>query len=79
MSQDYDYNEVDHAIAVAAVAYAISSLNESGIPDQKQTKEEPGTSTIRSKRKKEATISIQEPGKVFLKKKKKIANHIYAN
>ncbi|XP_062111336.1 uncharacterized protein At3g61260-like isoform X2 [Humulus lupulus] len=61
MSQNNDSNDIDHATAVAAAAYAISSLKDLGIQYQK---EEPGTSKITSKSKKEeATISIQEPGR----------------
>ncbi|PON79641.1 Remorin, C-terminal [Parasponia andersonii] len=64
MSRDYDSNEgIEYAIAVAAAACAITSLNESGIPGQKQTREEPGASTITSTSKKEdATILIHETG-----------------
>ncbi|PON40189.1 Remorin, C-terminal [Trema orientale] len=64
MSQDYDSNEgIDYAIAVAAAACAITSLKESGIPGQKQTREEPGASSVTSKsRKEDATVSIHEPG-----------------
>lgn len=63
MSRDYDPNNGDeHAIAVAAAAYAIISLGESRTPDQKQRKEEPGISAITTRRKKEdRTIAFSEP------------------
>lgn len=62
MSRDYDPNNGDeHAIAVAAAAYAIISLGESRTPDQKQRKEEPGISAITTRHKKEdRTIAFSE-------------------
>ncbi|XP_024021510.1 remorin isoform X2 [Morus notabilis] len=65
MSRDYDSSNGDEqGIAVAAAAYAISSLEEFGTPDQKQRTKEPGTSTVATKSKKEdGIISIPDSGK----------------
>ncbi|KAM3706862.1 hypothetical protein ACJW31_03G183500 [Castanea mollissima] len=65
MSQDYDSsNMLDHATAVAAATFAIATLEEPGIPDQKKTTERPETSFIRGKSKKEDTTrSALEPGR----------------
>ncbi|XP_030481583.2 uncharacterized protein At3g61260 isoform X6 [Cannabis sativa] len=60
MNQDNDSNDIDRATAVAAAAYAISSLKDLGLPYQR---EQPETSKISSKGKKESTLSIQEPGR----------------
>ena len=69
MSRDYDSSYGDEqAIAVAAAAYAISSLNEQGLPDQKKAKDEPKTSTVTIKGKKEDTkISIPDHGRASRK------------
>ncbi|XP_016647756.1 PREDICTED: remorin isoform X2 [Prunus mume] len=66
MSQDYDSNKaIEHATAVAAAAYAIKSIEDSAISDQKKTGNEPKTSLVRIKSKKEETaISKPEPGRV---------------
>ncbi|CAL8994646.1 unnamed protein product, partial [Prunus brigantina] len=66
MSQDYDSNKaIEHATAVAAAAYAIKSIEDSAISDQKKTGNEPKTSLVRIKSKKEETaISKLEPGRV---------------
>ncbi|XP_057948756.1 remorin-like [Malania oleifera] len=63
--QDDDSKEIEYATAVAAAAFAINSLEESGIPIQKKTSEVPETSKAKVKSKKEDTaIAIPEPGKV---------------
>ncbi|XP_021807520.1 uncharacterized protein At3g61260-like isoform X1 [Prunus avium] len=66
MSQDYDSNKaIEHATAVAAAAYAIKSIEDSAISDQKKTSNEPKTSLVRIKSKKEEkAISKPEPGRV---------------
>ncbi|XP_021910099.1 uncharacterized protein At3g61260 isoform X2 [Carica papaya] len=60
MSHDYDSrDDVEHAAAVAAAAYAINSQEESIISDQKKTGEGPEPPFTKTK-----TISIQTPGGV---------------
>ncbi|XP_030956613.1 remorin 1.4-like [Quercus lobata] len=65
MSQDYDSsNIIEHVTAVAAATFAIATLEEPDIPDQKKTSERPETSFIRSKSNKEDTTrSALEPGR----------------
>ncbi|KAA8529371.1 hypothetical protein F0562_033830 [Nyssa sinensis] len=60
MSRDDFSDGGEYAIAVAAAAFAISSLEESSIPDQKKTSEGPATSFTTTKSKTEDT----EPGRV---------------
>ncbi|XP_044491081.1 uncharacterized protein LOC123215089 isoform X2 [Mangifera indica] len=62
LSHDYDPNvQIEHAAAVAATAYAIKSMEESGIPEQKKKSEGlfPFLTKLRSK-KEDATIPVQE-------------------
>lgn len=64
-SRDYDSSSgIEQATAVAAAAFAIYSLKESDIADQKQKAEEPETSAINIKSKQEdKTAPIPETGR----------------
>lgn len=54
MSQDYSSDGgIEHAAALAASAFAISSLTESINQDKKKAREEPGTSSVPIKSRKE--------------------------
>ncbi|KAL5553681.1 hypothetical protein UlMin_041082 [Ulmus minor] len=65
MSQDYDSNngEIEHSVAIAAAAFAITSLDESSTPAKKLPKEDPSSSAITIKGKREET----DPGRVSKK------------
>lgn len=67
MSREFDAsNGMEQATAVAAAAYAINSLKESGILDLECRTEKPETSVIKIKSKQEdKTVSIPETGRVF--------------
>ena len=77
MSQDYDSsNIIEHVTAVAAATFAIATLEEPDIPDQKKTSERPETSFIRSKSNKEDTTrSALEPGRASKRFSGKDAKH----
>lgn len=77
MSQDYDSSSmIDHATAVAAATFAIATLEEPGILDQKKTTERPETSFIRGKSKKEDTThSALESGRASKRFSGKDAKH----
>ncbi|KAK3222900.1 hypothetical protein Dsin_009925 [Dipteronia sinensis] len=66
MSRDYDSEyQMEHVTAVAAAAYAIKSLQDSSMPDQKNTSEAPESFLTRLRSKKEdAPIQAREPGGV---------------
>lgn len=67
---------IDHATAVAAATFAIATLEEPGILDQKKTTERPETSFIRGKSKKEDTThSALEPGRASKRFSGKDAKH----
>ncbi|KAG6651138.1 hypothetical protein CIPAW_06G090600 [Carya illinoinensis] len=55
---DHPNNIIEHTAAVAAVALAIKRLEEIGIPDQKELREHPETSSITSKSKEEDKPSL---------------------
>ena len=77
MSQDYDSsNIIEHVTAVAAATFAITTLEEPDIPDQKKMSERPETSFIRSKSNKEDTTrSALEPGRASKRFSGKDAKH----
>ncbi|XP_015582897.2 remorin 1.4 isoform X2 [Ricinus communis] len=62
MNQNHDSNGIERAIAVAAAAYVIASLEESSTPEQKKIGDgtEPSLTPIKS-RKEEITVSRPEP------------------
>lgn len=63
-SNDYA-NDPEYATAVAAAAYAIKSLEDIRIPDQKEKSQAPEAAPTRTMSKKEATTSaaIPDPGR----------------
>ncbi|KAG5237213.1 remorin [Salix suchowensis] len=63
MNQDYDANRTGQATAVAAAAYAITSLNASSIPEQKKMSKGPETSLTQTDSKRDGlTDLISESG-----------------
>lgn len=63
-NQDYDSNRTEQAVAVAAAANAITSLNASSIPEQKKISKGPETSMTQADRKREGLAGlISESGK----------------
>ncbi|XP_061974297.1 remorin 1.4-like isoform X2 [Populus nigra] len=63
-NQDYDSNRTEQEVAVAAAAYAITSLNASSIPEQKKISKGPETSMTQADRKREGLAGlISESGK----------------
>ncbi|KAG6759890.1 hypothetical protein POTOM_036384 [Populus tomentosa] len=64
-NQDYDSNRTEQAVAVAAAASAITSLNASSIPEQKKISMGPETSMTQPDRKREGlTGLISESGRI---------------
>lgn len=63
-NQDYDSNRTEQEVAVAAAAYAITSLNASSIPEQKKISKGPETSMTQADKKREGLAGlISESGK----------------
>lgn len=64
-NQDYDSNRTEQAVAVAAAANAITSLNASSIPEQKKISKGPETSMTQADRKREGLAGlISESGRI---------------
>lgn len=64
-NQDYDSNRTEQEVAVAAAAYAITSLNASSIPEQKKISKGPETSMTQADRKREGLAGlISESGRI---------------
>jgi hypothetical protein len=64
-NQDYDSNRTEQAVAVAAAANAITSLNASSIPEQKKISKGPETSMTQAGRKREGLAGlISESGRI---------------
>ncbi|XP_011012381.1 PREDICTED: remorin-like isoform X2 [Populus euphratica] len=63
--QDDDSNRTEQAVAAAAAAYAITSLNASSIPEQKKISKGPETSMTQADRKREGLAGlISESGRI---------------
>lgn len=64
-NQDYDSNRTEQEVAVAAAAYAITSLNASSIPEQKKISKGPETSMTQADKKREGLAGlISESGRI---------------
>lgn len=65
MNRDYDSNGMENVTAVAAAAYAITSLEELSFPERKKISKDPEPSfTWNGSKKEDKTVSISEPGEV---------------